>query len=58
MTTPSATAAAIEAANAEAVRRMLAAEPVLIDVAAAGTVIDGLGERTILHAGRRSHGGR
>ena len=51
MTTPSATAATIEAANAEAVRRMLAAEPVLIDVAAAGTVIDGLGERTILHAG-------
>ncbi len=47
----SATAEAIEAANAEAVRRMLAAEPVLVDVATAGAVIDGLGEHMILHAG-------
>ena len=44
-------AAAIEAANAEAIRRMLAADPVLVDVAAAGAVIDGLGERMVLHAG-------
>ncbi len=44
-------AAVIEAANAEAVRRMLAAEPVLVDVVTAGAVIDGLGERMILHAG-------
>ena len=44
-------AAAIDAANAEAIRRMLAADPVLVDVAAAGAVIDGLGERMVLHAG-------
>jgi Protein of unknown function (DUF1116) len=41
----------IEQANTEAVGRMLAADPVLIDVVAAGDVIDGLGERIILHAG-------
>ena len=44
-------AAAIEAANARAVERMLAADPVLLDVAVAGDVIEGLGGRTILHAG-------
>ncbi len=41
----------IEQANTEAVGRMLAADPVLIDVVTAGDVIDGLGERVILHAG-------
>lgn len=41
----------IEQANKEAVGRMLAADPVLIDVVTAGDVIDGLGERVILHAG-------
>ena len=44
-------AAAIEAANARAVERMLAADPVLLDVAVAGDVIEGLEGRTILHAG-------
>ncbi len=41
----------IEQANTEAVGRMFAADPVLIDVVTAGDVIDGLGERVILHAG-------
>ncbi len=41
----------VEQANKEAVGRMLAADPVLVDVVAAGDVIDGLGERVILHAG-------
>ncbi len=41
----------IEAANARAVERMLAADPVLVDVAVAGEAIGGLGDRTILHAG-------
>ena len=40
-----------ELANAEALRRMLGAEPVLIDVQPAGDVLTGLGERMILHAG-------
>ena len=44
-------AAAVEAANARAVERMLAADPVLVDVAAAGDAIEGLEDRTILHAG-------
>ena len=44
-------AAAVEAANARAVERMLAADPVLVDVAVAGDAISGLGDRTILHAG-------
>ena len=44
-------AAAVEAANARAVERMLAADPVLVDVAVAGDAIEGLGDRTILHAG-------
>ncbi len=48
---PGATAASIEAANAEAIRRMLVAEPVLIDVVSAGSVIGGLGKHVILHAG-------
>ncbi len=41
----------IEQANREALRRMFAAEPVLADVRPAAEVIDGLGERVILHAG-------
>ena len=44
-------AAAVEAANARAVERMLAADPVLVDVAVAGDAIEGLGDRTVLHAG-------
>jgi hypothetical protein len=45
------TARRIEVANAEAVRRMLAADPVLVDVRPAGEAIAGLDERTVLHAG-------
>ena len=41
----------IERANAEALRRMLAGDPVLIDVVPAGEAIAGLGARHILHAG-------
>jgi hypothetical protein len=42
---------AIEDANNEALARMLAAEPVLVDVVPAGEAITGLRERMILHAG-------
>ena len=42
---------AIEQANDEALRRMLAAEPVLIDVRPAGDVIPTLTDGVILHAG-------
>ena len=41
----------IEQANQEAVRRMLAADPVLVDVIPASDAIPGLGDRMILHAG-------
>ena len=41
----------VEAANAAAVERMLAADPVLVDVRPAGEVVGGLGDRMILHAG-------
>ena len=41
----------VAAANAAAIERMLAAEPVLVDVRPAGEVIAGLGHRMILHAG-------
>ncbi len=41
----------IEQANAEAVRRMLAADPVLVDVIPAAEAIPALGDRMILHAG-------
>ena len=41
----------IEAANAEAVRRMIAADPVLVDIAPAGEVIPGLKDRMIIHSG-------
>ena len=38
-------------ANRAAVNRMLSADPVLVDVQPAGDVIEGLGDRMILHAG-------
>ncbi len=41
----------IERANKEAVRRMLAGDPVLVDVIPAEQAIPTLGERMILHAG-------
>jgi hypothetical protein len=41
----------IERANAEALRRMLAGDPVLVDVVTAREAIAGLGARHILHAG-------
>ncbi len=40
-----------QAANAEAVARMTGAEPVLIDIAAAGEVVPGMTARTILTSG-------
>jgi hypothetical protein len=43
--------AQIEQANQEALRRILSADPVLVDVVPAGDVLSGLGERVILHAG-------
>ncbi|MGI9504407.1 MAG: DUF1116 domain-containing protein, partial [Geminicoccaceae bacterium] len=41
----------IDEANAEALRRLLEADPVLVDVVPAGEVMPGLGDRMILHAG-------
>jgi hypothetical protein len=41
----------VEAANQEAVGRLVAADPVLVDVAPAGEVVEGLGGRMILHSG-------
>jgi hypothetical protein len=41
----------IEDANREAVNRIFAADPVLVDVVPARDAINGLGERMILHAG-------
>jgi len=41
----------IENANAESLRRLLRADPVLVDVQPAGKVIKGLGEGVILHSG-------
>ena len=41
----------VEAANAVAIERMLAADPVLADVRPAGEVVEGLDDRMILHAG-------
>ncbi len=43
--------ARIAKANDEALKRMLAANPVLLDVRPAGEVIKGLGERVLLHSG-------
>src|SRR5262245_22062038 len=44
-------AARIEDANREGLRRMLEADPVLVDVQPAGEALPGLGERVLLHAG-------
>ncbi len=41
----------IEAANAEALRRITAADPVLVDVAPAAEVIPGMRDRLVLHSG-------
>jgi hypothetical protein len=41
----------INAANDEVLRRIVAADPVLVDVAPAGEVIPGLQDRMILHSG-------
>lgn len=41
----------IARANAEGLRRMLAAEPVLLDVVPAGTAMPGLEDRVLLHSG-------
>ena len=41
----------IDTANAEAVRRILAADPVLVDVVPAREAVPKLADRTILHAG-------
>jgi hypothetical protein len=41
----------VDKANAEALARILAADPVLIDVILAGEAIPDLGERVMLHAG-------
>ncbi len=41
----------IEAANAEAVARICAADPVLVDVAPASEVVPGMGDRCVFHAG-------
>jgi len=41
----------IERANEEAARRLVDADPVLIDIAPAGEVIPGMREKMILHAG-------
>jgi hypothetical protein len=43
--------AAITAANAQAVERILAAQPTLVDVRPAGDVIDGFAGRMLLHSG-------
>ncbi|MGE0876340.1 MAG: DUF1116 domain-containing protein [Burkholderiales bacterium] len=42
---------AIATANAEGLRRMLAADPVLVDVRPAGEAMSGLGKNVVLHAG-------
>jgi hypothetical protein len=41
----------IDTANAEALRRILAGDPVLVDVVPAGEALGGLGDHHILHAG-------
>ena len=41
----------INAANEEVLRRVVAADPVLVDVAPASAVIPGLTDRMILHSG-------
>jgi hypothetical protein len=51
MVTASPLTAGRETANAEAVRRMTAADPVLIDVCPAREVVPGMTERTVLTSG-------
>jgi len=46
-----ASAERIDNANREALRRMLAGDPVLVDVLPAAEALSGIGERMILHAG-------
>lgn len=41
----------VTAANAEALHRLVTADPLLVDVAPAREVVEGLGERMILHSG-------
>jgi len=41
----------VDAANAEAARRIIAADPVLVDVAPASEVIPGMRDRLVLHSG-------
>lgn len=41
----------IDAANAEGLKRLLAGDPVLLDVVRAGDVLPGLGEHVLLHSG-------
>ena len=51
MVVPAGIGETVDAANGEAVKRILAGNPVLADVQLAGDVLDGFGDRTILHAG-------
>ena len=51
MVVPAGIGETVDAANGEAVKRILAGNPVLSDVQLAGDVLDGFGDRTILHAG-------
>jgi len=51
MVTASAVTARRETANAEAIRRMTAADPVLIDVRPVRDVVPGMTERTVLTSG-------
>jgi hypothetical protein len=51
MTSALSVAEAIRTGNSRALELMLAADPVLVDVVPAWKAIDGLSERTILHAG-------
>ncbi len=44
-------AAKIDAANQEALRRILAAKPTIVGLGIAGEVIPGMAKKTILHAG-------
>jgi Protein of unknown function (DUF1116) len=41
----------VDAANAEAIRRLTEAEPMLVDVLPAREVVPGLGDRMVLHSG-------
>ena len=46
----------VDAANREALRRLVAAEPVLVDVRPALEVVPGMSPTTLLHAGPRFRG--